>query len=81
MTPQTKEEAIAFLRSIMGPPTRKIEGKEFSDTMLLLKLVGPYKETNNQRSITEYYNMGGKEYRVHYFEGDTELEVIEDDIQ
>ena len=81
MIPKTREEAIAFLRKVMGPPMRKLTGKEYEQTMLLLTLVGPYKETNNQRSITEYYAMGGKEYRLHYFEGEQELEVIEDDIQ
>jgi hypothetical protein len=85
---KTKAEALAFIRKVMGPATRKIEGKEFNDTMLLLMLVGPYKETNNQRSSTEYYKMGGKEYRLHYFpEWESndkpcipEMEVIEDDI-
>lgn len=81
MMPKNREEAIAFLRKVLGPPMRKITGKEYDQTMVLLALVGPYKETNNQRSMTEYYSLAGKEYRLHFFEGETELEVIEDDIQ
>lgn len=77
----------AFLRAVMGPPTRKIEGKEFEHLMLLFKLMEPFKETNNQHSFTVYYTIGEKEYHVTWFpdsNGDftsnPELEVIEDDI-
>ena len=64
---KTKEEAKAFIRKIMGPPHRDLEGEEFEHVMLMLKLVEPYKETNNQHTCTDYYKIGDIEYRVTYW--------------
>ena len=61
------EKAKKFLREVMGPPMRKIEGQEYDDIMLLLKMIDPFKETNNQHSMTDYYLLGGKEYHVTWF--------------
>ncbi len=71
-----EEEAKAFIRRIMGPPTRTIEGKEKEDLLLLLKLKEPFKETNNQRSWTDYYMIADKEYHVTYIEDDTIVEEM-----
>ena len=60
-------KAKAFLRSVMGPPMRKIDGQEYKDIMLLLKMIEPYKSTNNQHSMTDYYKLGGKEYHSTWF--------------
>lgn len=67
---KTKEEAQAFIRKIMGPPKRQLEGKERDQVMLLLTMMEPVRETNNQRSWCAEYNMGGKRYDVHYFPGE-----------
>lgn len=64
---KTKEEALAFIRQIMGPPKRKLEGNEHDRVWLLLQLAEPVKETNNQHSWCVEYNIGGIMYDVHYF--------------
>jgi hypothetical protein len=64
---KTKEEAEAFIRKIMGPPKRQLEGKEHDQVWLMLKLAEPVRETNNQHSWCAEYNIGGKIYDVHYF--------------
>lgn len=74
---KTPEEARAFLRKVMGPPTRVIEGKEREDLLLILALKEPFKETNNQRSWTEYYMIGNKEFHVTYFPGEEDPYVDE----
>lgn len=56
-----------FMRKVMGPPYRTLEGKDKENVLLMLSLVEPYKETNNQQSWTAYYNLGGKEYHVTFF--------------
>lgn len=57
----------AFMRKVMGPPYKTLEGKDKENVLLMLALVEPYKETNNQQSWTAYYNVGGKEYHVTWF--------------
>jgi hypothetical protein len=67
----------AFLRSVMGPPTKTLEGKEREQALLLLALMEPFKATNNQRSFTEYYMIGKTEYHVTTFPGeDVIVELI-----
>ena len=63
----TPEEARAWIRKIMGPPTRRLEGKEHEQMMLLFSMTEPVRETNNQHSWCAEYNIGGKMYNVHYF--------------
>jgi hypothetical protein len=74
---KTKEEAQAFIRKVMGPPRKTLEGKEKNDIILLLAMMAPFKETNNQHSWTEYYRIGETEYHVTNFPND---EVIVDEI-
>jgi hypothetical protein len=76
MKKMTKEEAKVFLRKVMGPPTKTLEGKEKNNIILLLALMEPFKETNNQRSWTEYYMIGDTEYHVTNF-SDNEVIVEE----
>lgn len=64
---KTKEEAEAFVRKIMGPPKRRIEGKEHEQLMLMFSLMEPTRETNNQHSWCAEYVIGDKHYDVHYF--------------
>lgn len=73
----TPEEARAFLRRVMGPPLRSIEGEEKKHLLLMLSLKEPFKETNNQRSWTAYYNIADKEYHVTYFPDEDEPYVDE----
>lgn len=77
LTFKTQEEAQAFIRKIMGPPKRTLEGKEKNDIILLLAMTEPFKETNNQHSWTEYYRIGETEYHVTNFPDD---EVIVDEM-
>lgn len=82
MSEMTPEKARAFIRKIMGPERRKIEGTEREHLFTVFKLLEPIESTNNQRSFTDVYEHAGKTYHVHYFEGETELEeILPDDIQ
>jgi hypothetical protein len=58
-----------FMRKVMGPPHKTLEGKEKEQTILLLQMIEPFKETNNQQSWTDYYMIGETEYQVTYFPG------------
>lgn len=62
-----KEKAEAFIRSIMGPPKRRLEGKEHEQIWMLLKMMEPIRETNNQHSWCAEYRIGETMYDVHYF--------------
>ena len=59
----------AFMRAVMGPPHKTLEGKEKEQTMLLLALIEPFKQTNNQQSWTDYYMIGETEYHVTTWPG------------
>lgn len=61
------ERLKAFMRKVMGPPTKTLEGKEKEQTILLLNMIEPFKETNNQHSWTYYYMIGETEYHATYF--------------
>jgi hypothetical protein len=77
----TPEEARAFIRRVMGPPKRQLEGKERENIWLLIKLTTPVSESNNQRTWTEEYLIGGKRYDVTYgVEDEPIVEVYEDEI-
>ena len=68
----------AFLRKVMGPPTKTLEGKEKEQILLLLAMMEPFKETNNQHSWTAYYNIGGKEYHATYFPDDKNAPILDE---
>lgn len=78
---KSQAEAKAWLRKIMGPATLELEGKEKDDIMLLLAMIDPFKQTNNQRTSTDYYMIGETEYHVTYFDDEFVLERVlkEDD--
>jgi hypothetical protein len=69
---KTKEEAYDFLvkAGIIRPNERKLEGEEKRSMFLILSLLEPYKQTNNQRFITDYFKYGDKEYHVTFFDAD-----------
>ena len=52
MNNMTKEEARAFIRRVMGPSKRTLEGQEKENMLILFKLIDPVESTNNQRSFT-----------------------------
>lgn len=61
-----------FLRKIMGRPHKTLEGKEKKQTILLLQMIEPFEQTNNQQSWTYCYMIGETEYHVTYFPGSDE---------
>lgn len=60
----TSEEAQAFLRRVMGPSKRRLEGEEYKHMMLVLSLKTPIWSSNNQRFWTDEYEHDGKRYTV-----------------
>lgn len=74
------EEARAFIRKVMGPPRRVLEGAEREHMMTVFRLVEPISQTNNQRSFTDEYVHAGKMYNVTYFDDETVVEeILKDD--
>jgi len=66
------ERLKVFLRKIMGRPHKTLEGKEKEQTILLLQMIEPFEQTNNQQSWTDCYMIGETEYHVTYFPGSDE---------
>ena len=62
-----------FMRAVMGPPSKTLEGKEREQTLLLLALIEPYSTSNNQHSWTSCYMIGDKDYHVTTFPGEEEI--------
>ena len=67
---KTQEEARAFIRTVLGPPKRELEGKEYDHIWTLLQLLTPVHSSNNQRTWTDEYHLNGKKYDVTYGLGD-----------
>lgn len=81
MRNMSKDEARAFIRRVMGPPKRILEGAEKEHMLTVFRLIEPVETTNNQRSFTDEYHHAGKVYFVHYFGNEVEVEeVLKDDI-
>ena len=75
------EEAKIFLRKVMGPPRKTLEGKEREQVLLLLAMAEPYSTSDNQISWTSCYMIGNKDYHVTSmpdFEDVVELMLPED---
>lgn len=64
-----------FMRSVMGPPRRIIEGQEREHLLTVFNLIEPISESNNQRSWTTVYHHAGKEY--HFTQGEEWDELVE----
>jgi hypothetical protein len=78
----TPEEARAWIRSVMGPPRRTLEGQERENVWLMILMQEePDEFSNNQHSITEVYKINQREYHVHYFSQEEPVieEILEDD--
>ncbi len=70
-------EAKARIRQIMGPPSRDLEGKEYNHVKLMLALLAPYEQTNNQHTWTDCYRVGDIEYHVTYWPGNNPPTIAE----
>jgi hypothetical protein len=62
----TPEEARAFIRQVLGPPKRQLEGDEYKHMMMVLSLKDPICSSNNQRFWTDEYEHNGRFYEVTY---------------
>jgi hypothetical protein len=77
------EEAKAFLRKVMGPNRKRLEGQERENVWLMILMQEePTSSSNNQRSITEVYIFNQREYHVTYMIEDEPIieEILSDDI-
>ena len=60
-----------FLRDVMGPSRRTLEGQEKDNVWLMIQLIDePDSFSNNQLTMTEVYKINQKEYHVTYFNSD-----------
>jgi hypothetical protein len=65
MIERTPEQAHAFVRKVMGPPRRELQGKEREQVLLMLAMLGgPTVTTNNQHSYSEDYVHAGRHWCV-----------------
>ena len=77
---KTPEEAKAWIRKVIGPPKRQLEGKERENIWLLIQMSTPVSESNNQRFWYEEYLIGERRYNVTYgLEDEPIIEVYEED--
>lgn len=74
----TPSSAYDFLvkAGIIRPNERTLEGEEKRSMFLILSLLDPYMQTNNQRFITDHFKYGDKEYHVTFFDADN-FEIVE----
>ena len=79
---KTREEARAFLKRCGLLKTERIlEGEERNQVETMLRLLGPGKDSNNQRFWTTEWVVGDKTYQHTTGEGIDELtEIIEEDV-
>jgi len=69
-----------FLRDVMGPEQRIIEGQEREHLLTVFNLLAPTDESNNQRSWTTVYEHAGKTYHLTTGDGWDELvEILPDE--
>jgi hypothetical protein len=79
---KTEQEAKDFIRKVMGPPRRTLEGKERENIWLLLSLLEPVRQSNNQRTWTDEYHLNGKKYDVTYgLEDNPVIDELEIDLE
>lgn len=79
----TKEEAKVFLRKVMGPDRKILEGQERENVWLMILMQDePASFSNNQHSITEVYIFNQREYHVTYMSEEEPIieEILPDDI-
>jgi hypothetical protein len=70
----------AFMKSIGAfKKRRSIQGEELEQVMIMLRLMGPGEQSNNQHVWTESWRVGNIEYNLHSGDGFEELEEVIDD--
>lgn len=62
----TPEEARAFIRKVIGPEKQTITGEDRAHLLMIFAMIKPDDTSNNQRTLTEVYYYGDKEYHVTY---------------
>jgi len=62
----TQEEARAWIRAVVGPPRRQLEGDEYKHMMMVLGFKDPVCSSNNQRFWTDEYEHDGRRYEITY---------------
>lgn len=74
----TPEQARAWIREVIGPSKRTLEGKEREDMLLMLALIEPVSNSNNQHAWTDVYHVGKQVFHVTSFSasGDDVVEEI-----
>lgn len=81
----TAEEARKFLREVRGLPRATYLGEEKEKLLVMLQLVGPFKEFNNQHLWTTEYHLGDRVFQhTTGFVGesiDILEEILPDDLQ
>lgn len=77
----TPEQARAWIRQVVGPPRRVLEGAELQQTLTMLAIIGPTATSNNQHSWSEDYIQGGRHWCVTYFPNEAEPIVEEIEIE
>lgn len=80
----TPDQARAWIRKVMGPPRRTLEGKEREDMLLMLALTEPVSNSNNQHAWTDVYHVGRRVFHVTSFsanEDDIVEEILPEDDQ
>lgn len=74
----TPEQARAWIRSVMGPPRRTLEGKEREEMLLLLALKEPVSNSNNQHAWTDVYHVGQRVFHVTSFPANGDDVILEE---
>lgn len=76
----TPDQVQAFVRTVMGPPRRVLEGKEREQVLLMLALMTLFEQSNSQHSWTNCYRAGKTEYNITSFpvEDDIVEEILND---
>jgi hypothetical protein len=73
------EYAKNLIKKIMPKPVREIKGKEKEHILLLIKLIKPTTESNNQRYWYEEYIIGEKIYHITY--GVYDEPIVEEELK
>lgn len=80
MKPRTAEQAREFLKQLgLLKKRRTIVGQEREQTLTMLRLMGPGRQSNNQHIWTESWQVGNVEYNYHVGEEIDELEEVTED--
>lgn len=74
----TMQQAQAFVRRVMGPPRRVLEGQEREHMLLMLALRKPDCNSNNQHSWSRAYQVGQQVFEITSFLADECQEIVEE---